>query len=178
MGSTLTTPSRAGRATLGAVLMVAGLLAGCGSPEAPPQRTAAATGGTAPAPTSPPAPTATASPPPSATDGTDLTACRDADCEVEVRVGDKLRFNAAIGVDVVTVKSVNNDMITLVLRGSSGGLRIEGTGVSVSGRCTNGTCRDEGQLSVTTTRPGRINKMKLSLVGVDSGRAVLALSPR
>jgi len=111
-------------------------------------------------------------------DGTNLTACQDADCEVEVRVGDVLQVDATFGVDAITVTSVEQDEITLALQGSSGGLEVEGEGISISGNCTNGRCVDEGELSLTISRPGRINEVQISLTGTDSDRAVLVLLPR
>ena len=93
-------------------------------------------------------------------DGTNLTACQDADCEVEVRVGDVLQVDATFGVDAITVTSVEQDEITLALQGSSGGLEVE------------------GELSLTISRPGRINEVQISLTGTDSDRAVLVLLPR
>ena len=115
---------------------------------------------------------------PAARDGTDLAACQDADYAVELRVGDQLKIDPAFGLDAMTVKSIGDDKITLALLGSAGGLQAEGTDVSVSGSCTNGVCRDEGELSLTTGGPGRVNDIRLTLAGVDGDRAVLALLPQ
>jgi hypothetical protein len=171
--------SPAGRAGFVAVTLTV-LLAGCGSAETPAQPPAAApaqppagvTGSPAAAPTA-------ASPSPSvpaASDGTDLAACRDADCEVEVREGDRLRIDARFGVDSITVRSLGGDGATLRLEGSSGGMNVEGRNVSISGSCVNGRCHDDGFMSLTTSHPGRINDIRLRLAAVESSRAVLVLT--
>lgn len=115
---------------------------------------------------------------PDASNGTDLEACEDADCEVEVRSGDRLKIDTAFGVDAITVKSVRREEIRLALTGSSGGLRIEGRNVSVKGTCVNGRCHDEGELSLTTDNPARVNEIRLRLAGADSVRAILVLLPK
>jgi hypothetical protein len=181
MRTRLITPARVGRVRFAAVTVVA-LLAGCGSGEAP-QRTAAAPSNSASAPgatqASPALPEASTSPAlPKASNGTDLAACKDADCEVEVRSGDRLKIDAKFGVDAITVKSLGREEIRLTLKGSSGGFRVEGRNVRVKGTCTNGRCRDEGELSLTADRPGRINTIQLRLGEVNSARAILVLLPK
>jgi hypothetical protein len=175
MWTRLTAPARASRA-VPTVLTVAALLAGCDAGEVPSPQPAATPSSSASATTTSPAPTSPALP--NATDGTNLAACQDADCEVEVRVGDRLDVDAAFGVDAITVTSVEQDEITVALQGSSGGFDVEGEEISISSNCSNGRCRDEGELSLTTSRPGRINEVQISLTGTDSDRAVLVLLPR
>ncbi|MGH3428451.1 MAG: hypothetical protein ACRD3Q_09130 [Terriglobales bacterium] len=51
-------------------------------------------------------PSATGKPSPSATDGTNLTACQDGTCEVQVRTGDQIKVNPTFGLDTFTVKSI------------------------------------------------------------------------
>lgn len=182
MRTRLITPARVGRVWSAAVT-VGALLAGCGSGEAPAQRTAtepgnpASTRGTAQ--TSPKPPEASTSPAsPKASNGTDLAACKDADCEVEVRPGDRLKIDARFGVDAITVKSLGGGEIRLALEGSSGGFQVEGENVSVKSACTNDRCRDEGELSLTADSPGRVNDVRLRLAEAGSTRAVLVLLPR
>ncbi|MDP9869742.1 MULTISPECIES: hypothetical protein [Streptosporangium] len=165
-------PAGAGRVRSAAVV-VAVLLAGCDPGGAPAPWTAAAPGSAALAPG-----TVRDSPAsPRASDGTDLAACQDADCEVEVRPGDRLRIDAGFGVDEITVRSLGGEEIRLGLRGSSGDLHIEGESVSVEDDCTDGRCRSVGELSLATGDQGRINGVRLRLAGLASGRAVLVLSP-
>ncbi|WP_285704582.1 hypothetical protein [Microtetraspora sp. NBRC 16547] len=108
---------------------------------------------------------------------TNLAACADADCEVEVRPGDRLKINSRFGVDAITVNSVSTEEVRLRIEGTSGGLDVEGENTSVQGSCTNGRCRDEGEMSLTTDMPGRINKVRLRLVKSDFSHAVLMLTP-
>ncbi|WP_203972790.1 hypothetical protein [Planotetraspora silvatica] len=159
------------------------LLAGCGSGEEPTQRSAAASSNSASTPevalASPLPPEASTSPAsPKAANGTDLAACKDADCEVEVRPGDRLKIDAKFGLDSITVKSLGRDEIRLALQGSSGGLHVDGRNVSVNSSCTNGRCHDEGEVSLTTERPGRINTIQLRLAEVASDHAILVLLPK
>jgi hypothetical protein len=173
--------ARVSRVLFAAVTAVA-LLAGCSSGEAPTRRIAAS-GNAASTPgatqVSPALPETSTSPAlPKAANGTDLAACKDADCEVEVRSGDRLKIDAKFGVDAITVKSLGREEIRLALKGHSGGFRVEGRNVSINGTCTNGRCRDEGELSLTADRPGRINTIQLRLADVNSARAILVLLPK
>jgi hypothetical protein len=112
-----------------------------------------------------------------AADGSDLAACQDASCVVEVRQGDRLKINAKFGLDAITVKAIRAKGVTLALRGRGGGLQLMGMNVSVSSTCVNDQCRDEASLLLTTGRPGRVNDIGLRLKEVGSDRAVLALQP-
>ncbi|GAA4593245.1 hypothetical protein GCM10023194_57100 [Planotetraspora phitsanulokensis] len=166
-----------------AAVAAVALLAGCSSGEAPMQRSAATSGNLAStpeaAPASPPlTETSTSSALPKAANGTDLAVCKDADCEVEVRPGDRLKIDAKFGLDAITVKSLGREEIRLALKGSSGGLRAEGRNVSVTGTCTNGRCHDEGELTLTTDKPGRINTIQLRLAEVAPDHAILVLLPK
>jgi hypothetical protein len=95
-----------------------------------------------------------------------------------VQVGSQLKIDPAFGADTITVKSVDKDEITVTLQGSSRSFQVEGKNVSISSSCTSGRCHDQGELSLSTSRPGRVNKIHLSLVGADNGHAVLVLRPR
>jgi len=170
-----TRPKTHRRIAFSAVIAVAALLASCDSDEAAAPPPVATSSGSAASPTVP-APTSPALP--AAPDGNNLAACQDADCAVVLRVGDQLTIDPAFGLDAMTVKSIGEDRITLAVLGSAGGLEAEGTDVSLSGSCTNGVCRDEGELSLTTGGPGRINDIRLTLAAVDRDRAVLVLRPQ
>ena len=115
---------------------------------------------------------------PKAADGTDLAACTDAVCEVEVKSGDELKIDAKFRVDTVIVKAIGEDAIALALKGSAGGPNVEGRNVSSSVRCVNDNCSYTGELTVTTAGPGRINDIAVSLIDTGSGRGVLKLAPQ
>jgi hypothetical protein len=140
--------------------------------EAPPTRTAPAT----PAASTPPP--AAAPQAADAADGRHLASCEDADCEVEIQSGDRLRIAERFGVRRLTIGSLRPDGVTITLSGSSGALSVEGTNVSTSGTCVNGRCRDEGELSLAPGSPGRINDIRLELPRLSGDRAVLRLTPQ
>ncbi|MGP3962137.1 hypothetical protein ACTWPT_39720 [Nonomuraea sp. 3N208] len=180
------------RFTAAALLLT---LAACADPSATPTATPpaplSATPGTAGAPpptastlttsspttSSPTTSTPTPAAEPQAADGNDLAACKDADCEVDIQAGDRLTIGERFGVQRLTISSLNADEVVIGLLGSSGGLRAEGMSVSVSGTCVNGRCRDEGNLTLTPSRPGRINNMRLELTHLADDRAILRLTP-
>ncbi|WP_327583807.1 hypothetical protein OHA25_49610 [Nonomuraea sp. NBC_00507] len=172
------------RLTTAALLIT--LTACANQPAAPPAPPSAATATAAPAatptaatPTAPPPPTTSPTPaasPQSAADGSDLAACKDADCEVEIRAGDRLTIDERFGVQRLTISSLNADEAVLTLLGSTGGLRAEGMSVSVSGTCVNGRCRDEGKLTLTPHSPGRINSIRLELPYLTDDHAILRLT--
>ncbi|MEV0973072.1 hypothetical protein [Microtetraspora glauca] len=180
---------RAGFVALGVTM----LLAGCGSGGAQGRQTGAAASpvsatATNPVPSPVPSPVSSVQPsapgsyratgsPRGASHATGPAACRDADCEVQVRPGDRLKIDSRFGLDAITVESVSAGEVRLGITGSSGGLNVDGDNVSVTGSCTNGRCHDQGQMSLTTSRPGRINDIRLRLVKADSSRAVLVLTP-
>jgi hypothetical protein len=170
------------RARFAAVAAVA-LLSGCGSYETPAQPPAPAASNFAPLPENAPEVARTSAAAPeahtgAASDGTDLAACKDAECEVEVVPGDRLKINPRFGVHAISVKSVGPEEIMLALKGSSGSLRVEGSVVSTTSSCTNGRCHDEGVLSLTPGQPGRINAIQLRLATANPTRAILVLKPR
>jgi hypothetical protein len=170
------------RARFGAAVAAVALLSGCASQETPAQPPAPASNDFAPAPGKAPdsgpasevAPEALTG---AASDGTDLAACRDAECEVEVVPGDRLKIAHKFGVNAISVKSLGTEEIMLGLEGSSGSLRVAGNVVSTTSSCSNGRCRDQGVLSLTTDRPGRINAIQLRLAKASQTRAILVLKP-
>ncbi|GAA4196959.1 hypothetical protein [Microbispora amethystogenes] len=107
----------------------------------------------------------------------DPEACRNADCEVEVRQGDRLRLDAATGLDALTVAALDQGVVRLRFEGSSGGYRVEGMNVGVSQDCVNGRCRTRGALTLTMDRPARIGDIHLRLTSVRPDEVVLAISP-
>ncbi|AXB41766.1 hypothetical protein A4R43_03870 [Amycolatopsis albispora] len=153
-------------AALAVVVPLAGCV-GCGS-EAPPAAapTAAALSTTVPTtalstpapptPTTPPTTTTTASaPPPKPADGTNLGACSDGTCEVEVKAGDVIR----IGNQVKATPKIT--ALTILDVGESG------LTVNLSG-------------GMTTTISGGItinDALNLDTLHVADGRAVIKLSP-
>ncbi|MDP4502369.1 hypothetical protein [Nonomuraea turcica] len=171
------------RLTTAALLIT--LTACANQPAAPPAPPSAATAApaatpTAATPTAPPTPTPStptpAASPQTAADGNDLAACKDADCEVEIRAGDRLTIDERFGLQRLTISSLNADEAVLTLLGSTGGLRAEGMSVSVSGTCVNGRCRDEGKLTLTPHSPGRINSIRLELPYLTDDHAILRLT--
>ncbi|MBB5775100.1 hypothetical protein [Nonomuraea jabiensis] len=111
-------------------------------------------------------------------DGSSLASCRDADCEVEVRAGDRLRIDKRFGVQRLTISALDPDEVTIALLGFTGGLRAEGANVSISSSCVNGRCRDEGKLSLAPGRSARINNLRLELPYASADHAVLRLTSR
>ncbi|WP_405593335.1 hypothetical protein [Streptomyces sp. NBC_01092] len=91
-----------------------------------------------------------------AVDGTDLDACFDNACEVEVTGGDTIQLDGTAGVDELSIDSVADN--TLTLTGSSG----------------NGA----QQSTASQTAPGRstINDLVVDLISVDGDRAIIRLS--
>ncbi|MGW5266140.1 hypothetical protein ACWEQG_34625 [Microbispora sp. NPDC004025] len=163
-----------GRAGLVAVPMTV-LLTACGSPQPEVQPRSAATGGPATA-TSPVA--ASPSPAPSAvTAADDPQACRDADCEVTVRPGDRLRLDRKTGLDAITIVSLDRGELRLRFEAGGGAFHVEGMNTGVSQDCVNGRCRTEGGLTLAMGRPGRIGDIRLRLVSVSPDHAVLVLAP-
>jgi hypothetical protein len=181
-----TSKRRAGLVLAACAITLAPGCGGAGIPDGSPQ---SPTGPSSPASTpssafitSAPQSTAPPAPPPpslpSAADGSDLDACADADCTVQVRDGDEIALDSTFGLDTITVSSTRTDEVVLEFGGTAGGLEAEGMDVSVSGSCTNGVCRDEGELTLTDDVDGRINDILLRLAGTDDTQAVLTLTPR
>lgn len=109
-----------------ALAAAAALLSGCGSAPTDQSPPAADTDPLTPSESSAPSPsgTPTAAPLPEAADGTDLTACADADCEVVVEEGDEFAMDGSYGVEQFTVESVGADGLSMA---------GEGPGTMVSG---------------------------------------------
>ncbi|MFC5747666.1 hypothetical protein [Actinomadura rugatobispora] len=135
-------------------------LAGCGEDE--PDTAAPRASTSAPSTPPPPAPTSAA---PSASpaalkaaDGTRLKSCADARCEVEIKAGDVIRFNATgesrAGFGDITVKKVSEKEITYDL---------------ASGAATF------TQPARKVPDSGNLNGISLTLVAVQGERAVIRL---
>ncbi|MEU6413781.1 hypothetical protein [Microbispora sp. NPDC046933] len=166
-----------GRAGLAAVPVTV-LLTACGTPDPQVRTRPVATGG--PASTAIPAPTVSASPSPSpsvvsAADHPE--ACRNADCEVAVRPGDRLRLDRKTGLDAITIASLDRDELRLRFEAGAGAFRVQGMNTDVSQDCVNGRCRTEGGLTLAVGRPGRIGDIRFRLASVAPDHAVLILSP-
>lgn len=137
------------------------LLTGCGGgdgdsdgPTATPSpRPSASATPTTSAPPSPPSSPGTAFPTPA--DGTDLKACADGRCEVEVRSGDRITFTGdRVRLDSFTVVRIADNVLTY---------KAAGPGTSFDGRITV---------------PGTlvVNDLEVEVVAVDGDRAVIRLS--
>lgn len=118
---------------------------------------------------------AAASPEPTAE--TNGKECADADCEIEVRTGDRIRLDEGFGVRQFTVESLDRDEVVITMLGFSGGLSVEGMSVSVTSTCVNGRCRDEGEVSLRPDAPARIDGVRLKLISLAGDRAVIRLTP-
>ncbi|MGW2702981.1 S8 family peptidase [Streptomyces sp. NPDC001340] len=135
---------------------------GCGAGLADAAKTVESVSKGAASPTSSPDPaSAPASPSPSAgdgqaADGTDLGACFDNACEVEVTGGDTIQLDGKAGVDELRIDSVADN--TLNFTGSSG----------------NGAQRS----SSSQTAPGQstVNNLVVDLISIDGDRATVRLS--
>lgn len=108
------------------------LLAGCGDEE--PDKAASATSPAtrSPVSTRPVAPTPTPTPTlKKAKNGSSLAACADARCEVEVGLGDVIRFNAGVrsesGLSKMTVTSIGEMSIEFSVGGGSFGVSPPGS---------------------------------------------------
>jgi hypothetical protein len=102
-----------------------------------------------------------------ADDGTDLAACVDADCEVEVRESDVLRLDAGWGIGGFEVVHLSEEKITLRLTSRGGHLEM-----------TNMQVESDGEhLIIEGHKTGVINQIEVTMIPADSTRAVLALSP-
>jgi hypothetical protein len=134
------------------------LLVGCGDDKpktAASRASASATAAVAAPSSAPPSASASASPAlPKAKDGRRLSACADARCEVEVKAGDVIHFNA-------------------------GGMRKAGFGdVKVKSVQVNKVLYDLASGSATFTQPGpnrtaNVNGISLTLVRADGKHAVI-----
>lgn len=145
-----------------AVIAVAVLLGGCDSAVS-----GTALPGTAvPRPTAPP--TALSAAPPTATDGTNVSACADAPCEVSVGPGTAIPLPANTEVKNVKVTTVTRDRVTLT---------GEDAGNSSSGSCT-GQCDSNdsnGVFTITLGPDSEDDENGVSIVteGFSNGRVVL-----
>lgn len=105
-----------------------------------------------------------------AADGTNLSACSDARCEVEIRENDRLTLDAGWRVATMSVEYLSEEKITLKLEGLSGPTQIEGASESDPSNF------DARYVSVTPMRHSSVNDIQLSMVAGDSQRAILVLS--
>ncbi|MEN3539616.1 hypothetical protein AAH991_31215 [Microbispora sp. ZYX-F-249] len=155
------------------------VLTACGTPQPEVRSRSAATGGPATATVSATTEGA-ASPSPASsvvTAADDPQACRDADCEVAVRPGDRLRLDRKTGLEAITVVSLDRGEVRLRFEAGGGTYRVEGMNADVSQDCVNGRCHTGGGLTLAMGRPGRIGDIRLRLASVSPGYAVLVLTP-
>ncbi|MBX6385939.1 MAG: hypothetical protein IRZ07_23690 [Microbispora sp.] len=163
-----------GRAGLVAVPMIV-LLTACGAPRPEVRSQPAAAGGATPdtaAVAASPSPVAS---PVTAVD--DPEECRDADCTVAVRPGDRLRLDRKTGLDAISVVALGREQVRLRFEAGGGTYRVEGMNVNVSQNCVNGRCHTRGGLTLAVGRPGTIGGIHFRLVSTALDYAVLALAP-
>ena len=146
------------RVTLVAPLSAAALLlTGCGgdgldasaaTKRATPTSHARTTASNSPSPS--PSPSATSSARPKGADGTNLDACNDGACEVEIKTGDVIRFGSQVKteprVDSLTVVGVTSNGPTLLL--SSGMTTTAYGGIEINGGIRLDTVYAEGNRAV------------------------------
>lgn len=102
----------------------------------------------------------TASTRPPAADGTDLGACHDGTCEVQVTVSAlplDIPLDGALGVDVLTLSSITPDGIVTDGVGYGGGVQLH--------------------IEVPVGSPGNLNALSVTLVAVDGDAAIVRLAP-
>lgn len=102
-----------------------------------------------------------------AADGTDLAACRDAACEVEVREDDEMLLDPKWHIHAIKVEYLSEEKITLWLKGMTGRWHVECTETDLTG--------DDGHVSVKDGRPCIANDLEFAMAPGDSDRAVLTL---
>ncbi|MFC6930877.1 hypothetical protein ACFQHO_11395 [Actinomadura yumaensis] len=165
--STRTTSSE--RARGGALLALAGLLvlSGCGTGDDD-SSDASSPGGSSSA-----KPPAKSSAPPKPADGTDLAACADGRCEVQVSASAKLPVPRKLKVASVRVESVGSGSVTVVGRY---------LGNSQGGFCTGRSCNSSGsgggfKLTLGPDSTGSQNGLSITALTVSGGTAVLRLAP-
>lgn len=100
-----------------------------------------------------------------ALDGTDLDACWDASCEVEVREDDQIGLDAKWGVKVIEVQYLSEEKMTLWLKGLTRDVRLSGLDV------------DSTHLTVTERHQGGIDNIEISMHAAQPHRAILLLRP-
>ncbi|MEV7802356.1 hypothetical protein AB0O28_05350 [Microbispora sp. NPDC088329] len=156
---------------------VTALLAGCGggavrssatTPVSRPVMLAPVSPGPSATPVPAPVPSTSATP-------SDLTGCRDGDCEARVREGDRIPIDPGLGVDEITVIGLREDAVRVTFTGTS--TVVDGTNIGISRSCYNDRCRVRGALTISVSRPGRIGDVGLRLARVEGDAAVLVLEP-
>ncbi|WP_203717845.1 hypothetical protein [Asanoa siamensis] len=105
-----------------------------------------------------------------AADSTNLAACRDAACEVEVQKEDEVHLDPGWRLSAIEVEYLSEEKITLWLK------ELEGPG-GVVGGLDSDISGAEGHVSVTNGRPAQINGIELTMVTGTSARAILKMRP-
>lgn len=145
------------------LLVVASVAAACGDDDgseatSEDPATSTSTTSTTEATTTTTAPTTTTQPP--AADGTDLAACRDGTCEVQVALGTlplDIPLDGALGVDTLTLSAITPDAITADGVAGGGSLQMH--------------------VEVPVGNPGYLNSLGVTLVTVEGDTAVVRLAP-
>lgn len=184
----MTGQNRYRRATLpalGAALLTFALLTGCGADagsggdNGDKSSEGATAGGTddaegAPSSASPDggeAPSGT-----NAADGKDLDACADAECEVQISVGDVLEPDESHGVQQFTVEQIRKGVVSwrAVFTTGSAAMRSRGASVSETS-CTGGECN--GRLGKGRGRL-ETDKLTLDFTDITEDTAVVRVKAR
>lgn len=159
------------------VVLVSGAvlaLAGCGSGKGDIGSASASPAARTP---NPPA----ASPPPTshhAADGTRLSSCEDATCEVEVTGPTRIPVNRKTGIAALKVRSISPEEISLTATAAS-----TPTGYEFNSSCEGGasctTSVDDDRADVTAHAGAKItlNGLVIRVTSLAGGSAILRLSP-
>jgi hypothetical protein len=106
------------------------------------------------------APTTTTSTLPPAADGTDLGACGDGACEVEVAISAlplDIPLDGAAGIDTLTLSSITPDVIVADAVGGGGSTHLH--------------------LEMPVGHPGYLNNIGVTLVAAEGDTAIVRLAP-
>jgi hypothetical protein len=147
-------------------LLALGTAAGC-QPDSPDQRADPSSSPTTTTAAAKPTPT------PTAKDGTDLSACADGSCEIEVRAGQQVATPAGMGMKSLKVTRIASDRVELAGQGTGGG----------SGGCYgNPPCSVANKGGAITMTLGRtatavMNDSALTIDSIGDGTAIISVEP-
>ncbi|MGW8526381.1 MULTISPECIES: hypothetical protein [Nocardiopsidaceae] len=157
-------------------------LAGCGGPAQPPEEVPSA--GVPSTPPTSPSTSPSASPSPVApSDGTDLAACSDGDCEVEVTAPAEVDLDPEFAIDTLTIDSITDGSLAFTMTSTAGEVSF-GCQNSDSAPCDSslqGTFGPGGAATGQATGgPGAqvgLNDLVLEVVDVSGDSAIMRIAP-
>lgn len=159
-----------GRRARAAALLIGLAVAGCASP---------VPGDAAPARDGAPTPAGAASSSaaaPAAADGSDVSACRDGDCEIVVTAAAEIPLDPMFGVNRLAITAVSGTTVDAVAETGSGvSSRVTGGGRVVSRSRGGGSTVEISRLRPDST--ATINRISFRVVSVSGASAVLDVSP-